>query len=745
MTSLANPSSIFLAVGIFGSIGMLGWAAAAIVPLVLHLWNRRQHQTAPWAAMEFLLAAVQEQAKRMRLEQLLLLLLRMSIPIVLALSLADPVWQMLPSIGSSLGSRVPHHHLFVVDTSYSMGYRVADRTRLEHAQQLVRDIIEQSPQGDGFTIVSLSHPSEAIVSLPAFSADNAMAEIAGLRIRDNVADLDSALDIAKQTIASVKTDFPRLQQHRIYILSDMGMTTWQAANSQRVRKTIGEIESLGDIVTIDVGADSATNAGITSVRRGSPIVTPTTQVTWQVGIEQFAGASDGEVQVEMLVDGKLADKQLVPVETGSSTSAQFRYQFDSSGQHVVEFRIDDDALLVDNHRYEVITVREKVNVLCVEGTSGAAGNVALALAPTRDSNIEVRVIPDHRMSETLLNEYDAVYLCNVGRFTAERTSQMRDYLKRNGGVVMFLGDQASPENYNQLLGGDDDRQSSLLPARLVEVAPYASYRLAPEQYRHPLVSPFRGQERAGLLTTPIWNYFRLKVEIAKGSSTTNPTVALKFANGDPAIVEHSVLGGQFILFAMPASERSVTRQGGQLRPWTAWNAWPSFPPLIQESLAFSLTSQDKPRNVTVGTPITSTLPESSGVQFVSIQHPAAAASNPTERISRRVAVQESIGPPLWIHDQTYSSGVYEVAVADIDRIDQFAVNLSETKESQLERVTIDELPSQFQQNSITANSADESTDINLATTPLFRMMLGLLLVLLLTESYVAWHLGNARS
>ena len=65
------PVTTFLiAAGVFGSIGMLTWGAAALVPLVLHLWNRHKHKEAPWAAMEFLLAAVQEQARRMRLEQL---------------------------------------------------------------------------------------------------------------------------------------------------------------------------------------------------------------------------------------------------------------------------------------------------------------------------------------------------------------------------------------------------------------------------------------------------------------------------------------------------------------------------------------------------------------------------------------------------------------------------------------------------------------------------------------------------
>ena len=203
-------TTTLIATGVFGSIGMLAWGAAALVPLVLHLWNRHKHKEAPWAAMEFLLAAVQEQARRMRLEQLLLLLLRMAIPIVLALALADPLWQMLPSIGSSLGSRTPHHHLFVFDISYSMGYQVDGQSRLEQAKQIAREIIEKSPQGDGFTIVTMASPSEIIVSSPAFSPDDIRAEIAGLELHDNAAELGTALDLTKHTLSKVKSEYPRL-------------------------------------------------------------------------------------------------------------------------------------------------------------------------------------------------------------------------------------------------------------------------------------------------------------------------------------------------------------------------------------------------------------------------------------------------------------------------------------------------------------------------------------------------------
>ena len=126
-----------LVADIFGSVGMLLWASVAGVPLLLHLWSKHQHQETPWAAMEFLLAAVEQQARRIRLEQLLLLLLRMAIPVVLGLALAEPMWEWLPSLGGSLGRSAPRHHLLVFDTSYSMGYDVDGESRLNESRPVM--------------------------------------------------------------------------------------------------------------------------------------------------------------------------------------------------------------------------------------------------------------------------------------------------------------------------------------------------------------------------------------------------------------------------------------------------------------------------------------------------------------------------------------------------------------------------------------------------------------------------------
>ena len=77
-----------------------GMALAALltglIPLVIHLINRRRFRRIPWAAMSFLMAANRRSASRLRFEQLVLMLVRVSLIVLLGLAIARP---FLPASG----------------------------------------------------------------------------------------------------------------------------------------------------------------------------------------------------------------------------------------------------------------------------------------------------------------------------------------------------------------------------------------------------------------------------------------------------------------------------------------------------------------------------------------------------------------------------------------------------------------------------------------------------------------------
>src|SRR5262252_383261 len=105
---------------------MLWGTLTAAVPIALHFFFRSRYRNVPWAAMKFLLTAIEQTSRRLKFQEILLLLLRCAILILLAIALARP----LSSAFSSAGGTAAVDVVMVFDTSFSMSAREGDQTRL---------------------------------------------------------------------------------------------------------------------------------------------------------------------------------------------------------------------------------------------------------------------------------------------------------------------------------------------------------------------------------------------------------------------------------------------------------------------------------------------------------------------------------------------------------------------------------------------------------------------------------------
>jgi hypothetical protein len=317
-----------------------------------------------------------------------------------------------------------------------------------------------------------------------------------------------------------------------------------------------------------------------------------------------------------------------------------------------------------------------------------------------------------------------VILCNVGRFSREEAGVLRAYLAGGGGLVFFLGDQVQPQSYNQQLAGSEKER--ILPAQLGDLAAEAQYRLNPLDYQHPIISPFRGHEASGLLTTPIWKYVKL-------APFPNAKTALAFDGGDAALVEERIGRGRSLLFATAASPDSLDRTTNPPTPWTAISSWPSFPPLVHEMVNLAVSGRTEGRNLLVGDDL-------SGVVRGAAVEAQLALTRPDGSVERLPLAAE--GPDArWSYAGALVSGVYE-ARSSGGTTQKFAVNLN-TRESDLARFDPELLPNQFSRELQTGDDAPPAV-VSSGGTSYFRWLLGLLLVLVLCEPCLAWYFGRGR-
>src|SRR5436305_4629487 len=79
----------------FANAPLLYGLGAASLPIIIHLLNRRKFREMPWAAMRFLLAAIRKNARRIRIEQWLLLAVRTLLILLVVTAMAKPFLESL--------------------------------------------------------------------------------------------------------------------------------------------------------------------------------------------------------------------------------------------------------------------------------------------------------------------------------------------------------------------------------------------------------------------------------------------------------------------------------------------------------------------------------------------------------------------------------------------------------------------------------------------------------------------------
>ncbi|GAB4133617.1 BatA domain-containing protein [Thermopirellula anaerolimosa] len=667
MISMWEP--YLLAIG-FLQPALLGWMAAAVVPVLIHLWSRRRHRETDWAAMEFLLAAYRPRRWRLLLQELLLLLARVALIVLLVGAAAEPVWRGLPA---GVAATSPTHRVFVIDASLSMSAEEGGTTRFETAKAEVMRLLESAAPGDLFSLILAGRVPDPALAGPIFDRQAFREEIQRLQPTDGRVDWGQALARSRELISAAQQDLPRPVRAEVVLITDLQRASWPAAvgttssSAAALQREANLLSETARLVVVPVASGGwQENVAVADLQLESGAMTVGEEAAWRAVMRRYGPSRATDVAVQWFVDGKLVRESTLPWNGERRREAMLTYRFDSPGDHEIEVRIAPDALKGDDTRRFVLPVRPAVRVLCVDGRpsnvpfQGASDYLRLALQPGDEEGfrrVAVRTEGEGAFDDIDLTPFDAVFFCDVAEFTESEAARLAAFVNRGGGLAFFLGERVRAENYNRVLAAGQGGRRRLLPARLGPIIRRDSVALDPLGYRHPLLRAFQGRESVGLLTAPVSAYFRLEKTAA-----SNAQSALALDNGDPLILTETIGFGRVILAATTADTT-----------WTAFPIWADYVPMIQETLEYLLEPRREQRNVAVGDSIGEVrdLKRLSGSMDVEIVAPDG-------RRIRRAAVME--GEVLrWSFDDTQRAGFYRADLRPSNIVDgptacAFAVN-----------------------------------------------------------------------
>lgn len=607
----------------FLSPWMLFGVAAVSVPIAIHFFFRSRYRTVPWAAMKFLLTSVEETSRRLKFQELLLLVVRCLVLALLALAMARPISQA--SRGGGRGDAVDA--VFVIDSSYSMTASDGAPSRFERAKQAANDILDALPPHSTVQLIAGSNRAALLGPRSPSNLEDARALIQNLTPTSLSTDLYPAIREARAVL-----ERGQLPNRELVVFSDLDKLGWDREASGLVSEFKAIHEKAG-VTLVRCGTRTPKNAAIVGITPQAGVSRPGDRVGFVVLVRNTGTEDLRDVVVSLTADPTSSDDksrretQTVPVlKAGETRGVPMSARFDKAGARVLSARIEHDDVPGDNRFDQVVPIRETVNVLVVNGggdrdvTKSSTFFLNHALQPVKELDrsryyLQLREVEPRLASPALLPKTDLVFLVNVAvspetddAAPTRRSSVPPDFLRelsswvRQGrGLVIIPGDHARADDYNRGLG-------DLLPAPIVGVREHDADK--------PLLMDRKTFSLPAFLRVKEDRYFadfndlgsRKTLELKDAGSNEN--VVLRFANGSPALVRRTIDEGEVFLLAT-AFEPS----------WSDVQIGPTFLPFVQTLVAHLLHEQSHEMNAVAGQSITWT-PRDPDVRSYDLKTPA---------------------------------------------------------------------------------------------------------------------------
>ncbi|MEZ4417861.1 MAG: BatA and WFA domain-containing protein [Gemmatimonadota bacterium] len=298
--------------------------AALVVPLFLHLFHRQETERLAFPALRYLRRTEKEHARRIRLRQVILLLLRVA---ALALIVAAGARAFLTGPTSA---HPPTALAIVLDNSGSSGLVLGDERVLDRLKAAALRSIANATDRDRIWVLRAGDPED--VALPS-TPEQARSRVLGTEVSESATDLDAALDRAEALVGSSELD-----AKEIHLLSDLQASAF----GEEPRTAAIPVRAL------QPDWDRPRNRGVGTVLVGGGLPPVTGQRT-EVSAELLGpdAAQGDSVPVRLILSGRVAGATVAPL------GATVVFPVSPLAPGVVEghVEIDADALAADDRRY----------------------------------------------------------------------------------------------------------------------------------------------------------------------------------------------------------------------------------------------------------------------------------------------------------------------------------------------------------------------------------------------------------
>ena len=452
------------------------------VPIVIHFYRGKRRDVVLWGAMQFLAAAVTKGRRMERLEELLLMALRLAAVAALVLALARPMIR-----STWLGHATEREVILVLDNSMSMSRKVGSESATDRMRERALKFVDSLSSADGVQVL-LAAGSEWATAEPIGADASGKRRLKEI-IESTEPTLGTAdlLDCLQATIHLAANE--QLTGRHVVVLTDGQAGSWHADRVGAWRQLGSECKAAvvpTSIEVVDCGLDAGKidNVAVTSMSAVKNLVRPNEPLELKAEITNVGDVASPSMHVQWLVGDKVMQESSVAgLEPHAKTQATTTLKLADPGIFAIGCRIDRaDQLPLDQENWLVAQVAGELPVLFVRSENGSTASVsspelfAAALgfkgkeAEAWHAVFRPDVITPAALGTQSIADYRAIVIDNLAELDPATMDRLETFVRNGGGLWVALGDKIEPAKFNRDWYKDGDGLSPLALDSLEVVA-----------------------------------------------------------------------------------------------------------------------------------------------------------------------------------------------------------------------------------------------------------------------------------
>ncbi len=544
---------------------------AAGIPVLLHLLNLRKLKTVDFSTLKFLKELQKTKIRKLKLKQIILLILRTLLIIFAVMAFARPTIEgTIPGLETYTNTS----SVILLDNSFSMDISDHNGNRFNYAGKKVREILNSMKEGDESAIIPMSGnlPIEYTLSSDIELLKDQAALI-------NVFNSSSSLDRTLKNAGILLSDAKNLNRE-IYIISDA------QENIFDLNDTFDIINTKSPMMFVPVAEKSSEvqNLSVDSINVVTKIFSVEKLVEVEAFIKNNSGSNVNAVVVSLVFNGERVAQRAIDLPAGETRSLTIAAKPDRAGDFSASVVIEGDALEIDNKRYFGFYIPPSPSVALIsEKKSARFIKSAIEAVNSESDKIRLQAFEPEKLQSINPDNFDMIILAS-GPVKESDAEILIKYTEKGGSLLIFANDMVLDKAFNKLVSGIGLGIAKPGKFNIENPGKFSSL-----DKLHPLFEGvFKGEtNNKSLVESP---------EILKYNSVSsgNPIISIPGAS----FLSESKLGTGRILYSAVSAD-------------TDWSNFPVtglFPTLIYRSIYYLTSAGEINKNTETGKPFMLSLP-----------------------------------------------------------------------------------------------------------------------------------------